>query len=152
MEPRSGDNNQQAFGWRWRKDYSPRETARVCGLNTFTTALGRAEDRRKVSKRVNTALSTSIDSRNKVVSFRLSDSEYALAQELCKACGYRGMSVLARSALLSFKPLNDTASDSETQTPEFLQARLRCLVLELSQLIASLSDLREDLIGNGQRQ
>jgi hypothetical protein len=101
---------------------------------------------------VNTEFSTSFDSRSKVISFRLSDSEYAVAQELCKAYGYRGMSVLARSALLSFKPLSESAMDSDAQTPEYLQARLRCLVLELSQLIASLSDLREDLIGNGQRQ
>lgn len=96
--------------------------------------------------------SIGFDSRSKVVSFRLSGSEYAVAQELCKACGYRGMSVWARSAVLSFRPLSEAASDSDAQSYDSLQARLRCLMLELSQLIASLSDLREGLIGNGERR
>jgi hypothetical protein len=83
------------------------------------------------------------DPRNKVVSFRLSDGEYELAQEFCKASGYRGMSMLARSAFLAYmphKPENGVEDD-----PALLQTELKSLHMELAKLIASLSKIRQHL-------
>jgi hypothetical protein len=88
-------------------------------------------------------LASAFDPRNKVVSFRLSDGEYAMAQEFCKAGGFRGMSMLARSAFLAYLPAN---SDGLSEDPTVLRSELRSLHLELSRLISSLSRIRQQLL------
>jgi hypothetical protein len=91
-----------------------------------------------------TDLSPTFDPRNKVVSFRLSDNEYELASDFCKASGFRGMSMLARSAFLAYIP---SAGDSHIHQddPTMLQAELKTLHSELARLIASLSKIREHI-------
>src|ERR1700761_4331226 len=44
------------------------------------------------------------NSKTKMVSFRLSPAEYEAALAACRAHGFRSMSMLARSAFLSFSP------------------------------------------------
>ncbi len=89
-------------------------------------------------------LASSFDPRNKVISFRLSDVEYATAQEFCKAGGFRGMSMLARTAFLAYMPANADAGFAED--PAALRSELRSLHLELSRLISSLSRIRQQLL------
>ncbi len=84
-------------------------------------------------------LSPSFDPRNKVVSFRLSDNEYEFANDFCKASGYRGMSMLARSAFLAYLP--QAAERRNQSDPIMLQAELKTLHSELARLIASLSKI-----------
>jgi hypothetical protein len=93
-------------------------------------------------------LSPGLDPRNKVVSFRLSDGEYELAQDFCKASGYRGMSMLARSAFLAYMP--DKADGNFEDDPILLQAELKSLHMELAKLIASLSKIRQHLASENQ--
>jgi hypothetical protein len=91
-----------------------------------------------------TDLSSTFDTRNKVVSFRLSDSEYAVASDFCKASGFRGMSMLARSAFLAYLP--DSANRGNHQDdPALLQTELKALHSEVARLIASLSRIREHI-------
>ena len=89
-------------------------------------------------------LSSSFDPRNKVVSFRLSDNEYELASDFCKASGFRGMSMLARSAFLAYIPQAGDHSMHQDD-PALLQAELKTLHSELARLIASLSKIREHI-------
>jgi hypothetical protein len=91
-----------------------------------------------------TDLSSSFDPRNKVVSFRLSDSEYELASQFCKATGFRGMSMLARSAFLAYVP-QSAEQTPHHDDPAVLQTELRTLHSELARLIASLSKIREHM-------
>jgi hypothetical protein len=92
-----------------------------------------------------TDIAPSFDPRNKVVSFRLSDNEYEFASDFCKASGFRGMSMLARSAFLAYLP--QTAEKHNHQDdPAILQAELRTLHSELARLIASLSKIREHIV------
>jgi hypothetical protein len=91
-----------------------------------------------------TDLSPSFDPRNKVVSFRLSDNEYEFASDFCKASGFRGMSMLARSAFLAYLP--QTADRTLQQDdPAMLQVELKTLHTELARLIASLSKIQGHL-------
>jgi hypothetical protein len=92
-----------------------------------------------------TDFSSSFDPRNKVVSFRLSDSEYELASDFCKSGGFRGMSMLARSAFLAYLPQPGTDGQVKDEDPAVLQAELRTLHSELARLIASLSRIREQI-------
>ena len=91
-----------------------------------------------------TELSHSFDPRNKVVSFRLSDNEYEFASDFCKASGFRGMSMLARSAFLAYIP-QSTEHNVHQDDPAMLQAELKTLYSELARLIASLSKIREHI-------
>lgn len=91
-----------------------------------------------------TDLSHSFDPRNKVVSFRLSDNEYEYASEFCKASGFRGMSMLARSAFLAYLPQSN-GQPVHQDDPAILQAELKTLYSELARLIASLSKIREHI-------
>jgi hypothetical protein len=96
-----------------------------------------------------TDLSPSFDPRNKVVSFRLSDNEYEFASDFCKASGFRGMSMLARSAFLAYLPQTaDRALHQED--PGMLQVELKTLHTELARLIASLSKIQGHLAQDGQ--
>gem|GEM_PF-4593637 len=79
-----------------------------------------------------------------MVSFRLSDSEYELASDFCKASGFRGMSMLARSAFLAYVPQSEEQT-SHQDDPAMLQAELRTLHSELARLIASLTKIREHI-------
>lgn len=93
-----------------------------------------------------TDLSVTFDSLNKVVSFRLSDNEYNFASDFCKNSGFRGMSMLARSAFLAYLP---RGTEHRVQNdPIVLQAELRTLHAELTRLIASLSKIREHIAMN----
>lgn len=78
-----------------------------------------------------------VDLRTKVVSFRVSDSEYEIASEFCKNGGFRGMSMLARSAFLAYVP--QAAGEAEHPKAEVLQSELKVLHSELARLINSLS-------------
>jgi hypothetical protein len=91
-----------------------------------------------------TDLSSSFDPRNKVVSFRLSDSEYDFASDFCRASGFRGMSMLARSAFLAYLPQSSNQS-APPDDPAILQSELKTLHAELARLIASLSKIREHI-------
>lgn len=97
-----------------------------------------------------TDMSPSFDARNKVVSFRLSDNEYEFASDFCKSSGFRGMSMLARSAFLAYLP---QSANGETQQddPTILQSELKSLHSELARLIASLSKIREHIAPDEQR-
>jgi hypothetical protein len=90
------------------------------------------------------------DSRSKVVSFRISDAEYESALALCRTYGYRGLSGLARSAFLAFRPRAEITAqkfDPFTQHPGLEQYQLRTLLTELNHLIASLQSIQEALPG-----
>jgi hypothetical protein len=81
------------------------------------------------------------DSRSKVVSFRISDAEYESAMALCRTYGYRGLSGLARSAFLAFRPRAEVAAQKNnalTQNPGIEHYQLRTLLAELNHLISSL--------------
>jgi hypothetical protein len=91
-----------------------------------------------------TDLSPSFDPRNKVVSFRLSDNEYEFASDFCKASGFRGMSMLARSAFLAYLP-QSTDRHTGPDDPALLQAELKTLHSELARLIASLSKISQHI-------
>lgn len=86
----------------------------------------------------------SFDARNKVVSFRLSDNEYELASEFCKASGFRGMSMLARAAFLAYLPQPGELSNGH-EDPVRVQAELRNLHGELDRLISSLSRIQRQM-------
>ena len=96
-------------------------------------------------KTMKTDLSSSFDPRNKVVSFRLSDNEYEFASDFCKSSGFRGMSMLARSAFLAYLPQN-ADRPMHQDDPAVLQNELKTLHAELARLIASLSKIREHII------
>jgi hypothetical protein len=86
------------------------------------------------------------DSRSKVISFRISDAEYESAMALCRTYGYRGLSGLARSAFLAFRPKADAASqkaDPLTHSTGIEQYQLRTLLTELNHLISSLQGFQE---------
>jgi hypothetical protein len=91
-----------------------------------------------------TDLTASFDPRNKVVSFRLSDNEYEIASDFCKASGFRGMSMLARSAFLAYLP-QTVERQGHQDDPAMLQSELKTLHSELARLIASLSRIREHI-------
>ena len=91
-----------------------------------------------------TDLSPSFDPRNKVVSFRLSDNEYEFASDYCKSSGFRGMSMLARSAFLAYIPQSSDRKNNQDD-PAILQAELKTLHSELARLIDSLSKIREHI-------
>jgi hypothetical protein len=93
---------------------------------------------------VKSDFSPSFDPRNKVVSFRLSDNEYELASDFCKASGFRGMSMLARSAFLAYIP-QAAERGMHQDDPALLQNELKTLHAELARLIASLSKIREHM-------
>jgi hypothetical protein len=91
-----------------------------------------------------TDFSPGFDPRNKVVSFRLSDNEYEFASDFCKASGFRGMSMLARSAFLAYLPAS-SERNAHQDDPAILQAELKTLHSELARLIASLGKIREHI-------
>jgi hypothetical protein len=88
--------------------------------------------------------SSSFDPKNKVISFRLSDAEYELASDFCKASGYRGMSMLARSAFLAFLP-QEYAHRHQQDDPAALRGELKLLHAELARLISSLNKIQEQI-------
>lgn len=51
----------------------------------------------------------------KIVSFRLSASEYSEAEQVCRAHGYSSLSLFARSAIMAFlsSPTNARTHESE---------------------------------------
>ncbi len=69
---------------------------------------------------------------------------------LCRTYGYRGMSMLARSAFLAFRPLDSSVILGTGQAEE-AQLQLRSLLMELNQLISSLHGFREDLLNDSSR-
>jgi hypothetical protein len=72
-----------------------------------------------------------MQSKWKMVSFRLSPEEYALVQGLWRSAGYRSISNFALSAMRAFVPAIESANESGTETST-LKRRLdklevRCL-------------------------
>ena len=68
--------------------------------------------------------------RCRIVSFRLSASEFAEAEQICRAHGYRSLSLFARSAIVAFL---STASDPGMQKTEIneLRERIDLMAVEL---------------------
>jgi hypothetical protein len=78
----------------------------------------------------------SIDTKSKMISFRLSGAEYADAQEACRAYGYRSIAFYARYATLAFHAAS--RSDAcEAQIRE-LRERLDTMAAELVRLSAQV--------------
>jgi hypothetical protein len=69
----------------------------------------------------------------RMVSFRVSSSEYARAYEICKANRYRSLSLFAKSALLAFSP--SPAPDPYEPQIRQLQDRIESLTLELTRVL-----------------
>ena len=76
-----------------------------------------------------------MESKSKMVSFRLSPVEYSDVEEACRAHGYRSISLFARCAILAFRSEADNAKDSETQISE-LRERIDTMAAELIRLSA----------------
>jgi hypothetical protein len=77
-----------------------------------------------------------MDTKSKMISFRLSAAEYADAQEACRAYGYRSIAFYARYATLAFHAAS--RSDAcEGQIRE-LRERLDTMAAELIRLSAQV--------------
>ncbi|MGA2186453.1 MAG: hypothetical protein ABSH47_25840 [Bryobacteraceae bacterium] len=63
-----------------------------------------------------------MEPKSKMVSFRLSPSEYAEAEEACRARGYRSIALYARCAILAF---HSTASRSDAYEEQIRELRER---------------------------
>ena len=79
-----------------------------------------------------------MEPKSRMVSFRLSASEYAQAEEACRAYGYRSIALYARSAILAF---HSTASRSDAYENQIRQLRERVdtMASELVRLSAHVS-------------
>jgi hypothetical protein len=79
---------------------------------------------------------SSLDSRNRMISFRLSVEEYEKFRELCFASGIRSLSEMARVAINNFlnQPPQAAAQNSLDARVSDLEARLRFLALEVKGL------------------
>lgn len=71
-----------------------------------------------------------------MVSFRLSEGEYAEMLEVCRSRGYRNLSHFALSALRSFS--SDNASGGPRFEPNELRRRIDELAVELNRLSESV--------------
>ena len=81
------------------------------------------------------------DPKCKLVSFRLSATEYAAALGVCRTRGYRCLSSFARSAVLAFTPAPKFAPDYDSVEQD--------LRLRVERLAAELKSLSERLDSNG---
>ena len=76
-----------------------------------------------------------LESRNRMVSFRLSDDEYVKFRELCFNTGVRSVSEMARVAIntMLHEPARAVPDSLEARVSE-LESRLRLLALEVKGL------------------
>ncbi len=66
----------------------------------------------------------------RIVSFRLSASEFAEAEQICRAHGYRSLSLFARSAVVAFLTTHADAGTHKTEINE-LRERIDVMAAEL---------------------
>ena len=66
----------------------------------------------------------------RIVSFRLSASEFAEAEQVCHAHGYRSLSLFARSAVVAFLSTHSDAGTHNTEINE-LRQRIDVMAAEL---------------------
>ena len=74
-----------------------------------------------------------IDSKAKIVSFRLSESEFAEIENVSRANGYRSLSLFARSAILAFGSSAENSPSHRTEVSE-LRQRIDIMAAELTRL------------------
>ena len=73
------------------------------------------------------------DPRSKLVTFRLSPTEYAEVEQVSHAQGYRSLSSFARSAALAFT-LAPKSKDGQDSVEQDLRLRVERLAAELKRL------------------
>ena len=76
----------------------------------------------------------------RMVSFRLSAAEYSSAEEVCRAQGYRSLSLFARSAIMAFIPNGQNNGHSPTLSLQELRDRVEFLAAELQRLSECISN------------
>lgn len=76
-----------------------------------------------------------MEPKSRMVSFRLSASEYAEAEEACRAYGYRSIALYARCAILAFHS-TATRSDAYEEQIRQLRERIDTMATELIRLSA----------------
>ena len=83
------------------------------------------------------------DPKRRMVSFRLSDAEYTIAETVSRAQGYRSLSLFARSAMLAFLP-GAAGNGAERRDPTVAELRERVdrLAAELQRLSESYATLQ----------
>ena len=83
-----------------------------------------------------------IESRSKMISFRLTEEEYGRFRELCFSQGIRSVSEMARAALnlMLEQPDRVPASSLEGRVSE-IEGRIHILSLEVKKLNQSLSEV-----------
>ncbi len=67
------------------------------------------------------------------MSFRLSASEFAEAEQVCRAHGYRSLSLFARSAIVAFLSVAPEAGSQESEINE-LRQRIDIMADELRRI------------------
>ena len=72
-----------------------------------------------------------------MISFRLSASEYAEAEQVCRAHGYRSVSLFARCALLASMSRSDGHQPYDSQIVE-LRERMNNMAAELFRISAEV--------------
>jgi hypothetical protein len=80
------------------------------------------------------------NSKTKMVSFRLSPTEYEAALATCRAHGFKNMSRLARSAFLAFSPGQNSQANYGNELADIRQ-RVQYLTDELNRLAAVVATL-----------
>ena len=80
-----------------------------------------------------------MEPKSKMVSFRLSPTEYAEAEEACRAHGYRSLSMYARYAFLSFHPQPSRSGAYDEHLSE-LRQRIDTMAAELIRISAHVGE------------
>ena len=83
-----------------------------------------------------------METKCRIVSFRLSESEYTEAEAVYRAHGYRSLSLFARSAILAFLSTTDDVRGHEVEINQ-LRERIDIMAAELlriSEQIRSAND------------
>jgi hypothetical protein len=83
-----------------------------------------------------------VEPKSRMVSFRLSASEYAEAEAACRAHGYRSISLYARYAFLAFHS-NAPRSDAYEKQIADLRERIDTMAAEMIRLSSSLRGKEE---------
>lgn len=77
-----------------------------------------------------------LDRKSRMVSFRLSSTEYEAAVNTCRTQGFRSMSLYARSALLAFESSPDPYIPRDAEMIE-IRRRLEFLTSEIQKIAMS---------------
>jgi hypothetical protein len=78
------------------------------------------------------------DTKNKIISFRVSDHEYGTVEETSRKLGFLSVSLFARTATLKCNPSEGTRSPVDVEIDK-LWRRLEELAKDLEKLIATAS-------------